>query len=126
MLGVIVRKKLCIAVIAIVTLLVGVICFHTLRTTSARERALHPEWPLTVDDAVTKILAGMTESDKAAVRAKKKDQLIDYHFTWGMGIRNSFGLWGDNRSLLADCHAYQADDASMVIIEAVWKILQTT
>jgi hypothetical protein len=120
-----VRKKLYIALIAIAALLVGVVCFHTLRTTSARDRAMHPEWPLTVDDAVTKILAQMSESDKAAVKTKKKSELIQYHMSWGMGIRNSFGLWGGNRSLLADCHAYHPDDASMVIMEAVWQKLQT-
>lgn len=86
---------------------------------------MHPEWPLTVDDAVTNILAKMSEPDKAAVRAKKKDELIDYHFTWGMGIRNAFGLWSYNYSLLTDCHARDPDDASMVIIEAVWRKLQT-
>jgi len=66
----------------------------------------------------------MSESDKAAIRAKKKSELIEYHFSWGMGIRNSFGLWSGNRSLLADCHAYHPDDASRVIIEAVWQELQ--
>ena len=119
------HKKLYIVIIAVAALLVGMICFHTLRTTSAHDRAMHPEWPLTVDDAVTKILAQMSESDKAAIREKKKSELIEYHFSLGMGIRNSFGLWSSNRSLLADCHAFSADDASMVIIEAVWRKLQT-
>lgn len=106
-------------------LLVGVGCHTTPRTTSAELRAKRPDWPLTVDDAVTKILAGMSEADKAAVRAKKKDELIEYHNGWGMGIRNEFGLWHGNDSLLADCHTDVPDGASMVIIEAVWQRLQT-
>jgi len=108
-----------------VSLVLGVGCHSTPRTTSAELRAKHPDWPLTVDAAVTKILAEMSEADKAAVRAKKKDDLILYHHGWGTGIRNEFGLWHGNDSLLADCHTDVPDGASMVIIEAVWQKLQT-
>ncbi len=106
-------------------LLVGMGCHRTPRTTSAEMRAKHPEWPLTLNDTVTRILSGMSETDKAAVRARKKNELIQYHHGWGTGIRNEFGLWHGNYSLLTDCHTDVADGASMVIIEAVWKRLQT-
>ena len=112
------------AIILAIALLLGAGCHSTPRTTSAELRAKHPDWPLTVDAAVTKILAGMTDADKAAVRAKKKDELIEYHHGWGTGIRNEFGLWHGNYSLLADCHTDVPDGASMVIIEAVWQRLQ--
>jgi len=104
--------------------LVGAGCHSTPRTTSAELRAKHPEWPSTVNEAVTKILAGMSEADKFAVRAKKKDELIAYHHGWGTGIRNEFGLWSGNYSLLSDCHAANPDGASLVIIEAVWEKLR--
>jgi hypothetical protein len=106
-------------------LLVGVACHPAPRATTAELRAKHPDWPLTVDDAVTKILAGMSETAKAEVKAKKREELILYHLDWGMGIRNYFGLWNGNESLLADCHTDVPDGASMVIIEAVWLKLQT-
>jgi len=106
-------------------LLVGVGCHTTPRTTSAELKEKHPDWPLTVDDAVTKILAEMSEADKAAIRAKKKDELIEYHMSWGLGIRNYYGLWNGNYSLLADCHTDVPDGAAMVIIEAAWQKLQT-
>jgi hypothetical protein len=81
-------------------------------------------WPKTVDEAVTRILAGMDDAKKALVRDTKKEDLISFHHGWGTGIRNGFGLWRGNTNLLADCHTEVPDDASMVIIEAVWQRLQ--
>jgi hypothetical protein len=66
----------------------------------------------------------MEKSDKARLRDTKKEDLILFHHGWGTGIRNGFGLWGDNTNLMTDCRAQHPDDASMVIIEAVWQSLQ--
>jgi hypothetical protein len=88
---------------------------------SAAERAA---WPKTVDEAVTRLLADMEDADKARVRDTKKNDLILFHHGWGTGIRNELGLWRGNTNLMADCHAQHPDDASMVIIEAVWQRLQ--
>ena len=66
----------------------------------------------------------MAEKDKQTVRDTPKDKLILFHHGWGSGIRNSFGLWRGNRALMEDCKAKHPDDASMVIIEAVWARLQ--
>ena len=92
--------------------------------TSAELRAKHPEWPLTVDDATALILARMSEADKAVLRKKKNNGLIQYHFGWGMGIRNEFGLWEGNYSLMSDCRTEDPDEASLVIIQAVWQRLK--
>jgi len=81
-------------------------------------------WPRTVDEAATRILADMKGADKTRVRETKREDLIFFHHGWGTGIRNEFGLWKGNTNLLADCHAHHPDDASMVIIEAVWQRLQ--
>ena len=81
-------------------------------------------WPRTVDEAATRILADMKGADKTRVRETKREDLIFFHHGWGTGIRNEFGLWKGNTNLLADCHAQHPDDASMVIIEAVWQRLQ--
>jgi len=81
-------------------------------------------WPRTVEQAVTNILGSMSEEDKQKVRATKREDLIRYHHGWGTGIRNGLGLWRGNRQLLADCNAQHPDDASMVIIDAVWERLQ--
>jgi len=81
-------------------------------------------WPKTVDEAVTRILSTMPEKDRKTVRETSKDDLIQFHHGWGTGIRNGFGLWRGNRALMDDCKAKHPDDASMVIIEAVWARLQ--
>jgi hypothetical protein len=86
----------------------------------------NPEWPATLDEAVAKILDGMKDQDRALVRATPRDGLIRFHHGWGTGIRNTFGLWGGNRALLDACGGGHPDDASMVIIEAVWERLQGT
>lgn len=96
--------------------------------------ASSPDWPQTVDEAVERILRGMSAEDKERLRSTPKDDLILFHFGWGTGIRNEFGLWGGNEALMASCaeaKGYGADpeflhpdDASGVIIEAVWQRLQ--
>ena len=85
------------------------------------------KWPSSLDEAVSKLVAGLSDKDVKTLCQTKENDLIRYHFSWGMGIRNSFGLWGGNRDLLRSacgnesCHP---DDASMIIIEHVWKSLQ--
>jgi len=77
--------------------------------------------PGTVKEAVAHLVEKMSEKDKEALRNMTQDSLIDFHFGWGMGIRNSLGLWGGNTQLLEDTGAMDADDASVIIIKAVWK-----
>jgi hypothetical protein len=86
-------------------------------------------WPTTVDEAARRIVEALDNESKARVRATSKDQLIQYHEGWGMGIRNSLGLWRGNEKLLESCGRGKRVDperCSMVIIEAVWTLLQTS
>lgn len=80
--------------------------------------------PQTVAEAVALLLAELKAEDKAHIRAMKKDDLIDLHFSLGMYIRNHLGLWQGNEALLADCGRIHPDDASGVILEALWAELQ--
>jgi hypothetical protein len=85
-------------------------------------------WPTTVDEAARRIVGALSDDSKARVRATGKDQLIQYHNDWGMGIRNSFGLLRGNEKLLESCgHGKRVDPGvcSAVIIETVWTLLQT-
>ena len=84
------------------------------------------ELPRTVKDAVSNIISDMSYEDKLLVKTTKKNDLIKFHHGWGTNIRNGFGLWGGNKELLKDAGKEHPDDASMVIIEAVWKELQST
>ena len=84
------------------------------------------KWPENVEAAVKLIIADLPEADRKTVRNTRKEDLIKFHFGWGMGIRNHYGLWRGNQKLIASacgkpCHP---DDASMKIIEAVWAELQ--
>lgn len=70
----------------------------------------------------------------------QEDALITLHQIWGMGIRNSFGMWQGNTALLRSCAAARGSDASgasgvsvlfpdeaaMVIIEAAWRRVSET
>ncbi len=91
----------------------------------------HADWPQTVEQAVGRILAEMPEEWKERVRSMPRADLVVFHFGWGTGIRKAFGLWGGNTALMRSCaeesgYSYlDADWASMVIIEAVWKRLRT-
>jgi hypothetical protein len=83
-------------------------------------------WPTTVNEVVVDILQRMPEKDRERVRTTKKEDLIKFHHGWGTAIRNYYGLWRGNTKLIAaacgkPCHP---DDASTVIIEAVWAALQ--
>ena len=85
------------------------------------------QWPNTLEDAVDKIVKGLTEADKETLRNTAREGLITYHHGWGTGIRNSFGLWRGNEELIRSacggelCHP---DSASMAIIEKVWEAIQ--
>ena len=88
---------------------------------------LPPEkWPRTIEQAVVDILRDMPEDDKQRLRDTSSSDLIMFHMGWGMGIRNQFGLWRGNHDLMLSacgrpCHP---DDASMLVIEAVWRAVQ--
>lgn len=74
--------------------------------------------------AVELLIGKLSPEDRETVKNTPFDKLVRFHHGWGTGIRNAFGLWGGNAALLADCGCTHPDDASMVIIEAVWKRLQ--
>ena len=65
----------------------------------------------------------MTEADKATVVNTIEEDPIEFHFGWGTSIRNYYNLW-QNQALLRATGSENPDDASMVIIKAVWKALR--
>lgn len=92
---------------------------------------LPPEkWPTTVKATVEDIISRMSESDKKTVRKTKKEDLLKFHFSWGMGIRNYYGLLRGNAELLRDAcgdnRFSDADEASLRIMEAVWDALEVS
>ena len=79
--------------------------------------------PTILAEVVTDIIQKMTEADKATVVNTAEENLIEFHFGWGTSIRNCYNLW-QNQALLRATGAENPDDASMVIIKAIWKALR--
>jgi hypothetical protein len=82
------------------------------------------EWPETVDEAVGVVIATLSDEEKAAIAAMAESELIGLAHGLGAWIRNNLGLWSGNRPLLESTGQPNADDASMVIIAAVWRRLR--
>lgn len=80
--------------------------------------------PKTVEEAVNGLIKAMSDENKKLIKNTKKEDLIKFHHTWGKAIRNNFRLWGENKELLKSTGTKHPDEASMVIIEAVWTKLQ--
>jgi hypothetical protein len=74
------------------------------------------------------VRCAVSEEDKTAIAHMSASELIDPHFSLGMYIRNAFGLWQGNHALLMSCSAagrpIHPNDASGVIIEALWTCLR--
>jgi hypothetical protein len=87
-------------------------------------------YPRTVDEAVERLLANISLNDEILLATMTEDDLTDFHFSLGHHIRNEFGLWSGNDALLESCRIssgnenLHVDDASMVIIKALWEKLK--
>ncbi len=97
-------------------------CQSTPKLNSPEERA---QWPLTVDAAVTRLISELPPDRKQQIANYKKDDLIMEHFGLGLYIRNYYGLWRGNKSLLRSTGRKHPDDASGVILDALWRRLRT-
>ena len=82
------------------------------------------EWPATVDEAVGVVIATLSDEDKSTISAMSESELIGLHMGLGAWIQNNLGLWKSHRPLLECTDAPNADDASMAIVEAVWRRLR--
>ena len=81
--------------------------------------------PTTVAGVVRDIVARLPAEDRALIKSTRKQDLIKFH-GWRTQIRDRYGLWQSNSKLVEEacsgpCHP---DDASMLIIQAVWQALQ--
>ena len=102
--------------------------------------------PKTVAEAVDRLLEMLSDEEKMMVSlmdeedlfdpyfglalvmmnpSMKEDDLFNLHFGLGLAIRNAFGLHEPGSKLLASCGTSHPNDASWVIISALWRALQT-
>lgn len=85
-----------------------------------------PTRPESLKEAVETLKILLSKEELEQISSKTEVELWEYHFGLGLFIRNGFGLWGGNRELLRDCGSARMhpDDASGVIISALWENLQ--
>jgi hypothetical protein len=75
--------------------------------------------PVTVPEAIDRLLLVLSDEDKLAIAAMAQDDLYDLHFTLGLAIRNAWLNQVDSY-LRAACGTFHPDDASHVIINKLW------
>ncbi|WP_018609458.1 DUF6794 domain-containing protein [Uliginosibacterium gangwonense] len=80
--------------------------------------------PTTVEQAVGVLLGLLPQDEIDKISRMPEKDLLFLHFGLGIWIRNNFGLWTEGSPLLAATQQPSADDASMVIIRALWERLQ--
>ena len=79
-------------------------------------------YPKTIETASEIVIDALNKDDLASIKAMKEDDLWEVHMSLGQGIRNSMGLWGDNKALLKSCGSEKMhpDDASSAIVKFLW------
>jgi hypothetical protein len=91
-----------------------------------------PIWPKSVTDAVDRLISDLPLKDKIAIARMEEVDLIALRLSLGESIRDKFGLWSGNKPLMEACRAasgkrqLHAEDASSLIITALWKRLRET
>ena len=86
-------------------------------------------FPATVDEAVERLMRWLSDEQldtlarrKRSYRGVKPDGI--YTRMLGMAIRNEFGLWNDGSPLRDATGKKHPDDASAVIMQALWRRLK--
>ncbi|GAB6908490.1 conserved hypothetical protein [Desulfosarcina cetonica] len=91
-------------------------------------KPIDTELPATINDAVKMLIADLPLLDRTRLGAMAADELDVINQMVGSQIARDFRLWSGNDTLLSAClaAAVESEDATMVIIHAMWKRLQET
>jgi hypothetical protein len=82
--------------------------------------------PETIDEAVERLMMILEGEHKVALAVMREEDLFNLHFSLGMAIRNAFGLHVPWSKLLSSCGVVHPEDASGVIIQALWRRLRAS
>jgi hypothetical protein len=91
-----------------------------------------PVLPKTIHEAVERLITEMALKDKVVIANMVHDELVDLNSNLGAYIRNAFRLWAGNQELMESCRfvsknkKLNVDEASFVIIDAMWEKLRKT
>jgi hypothetical protein len=85
----------------------------------------------TYEGVVADIVTKLDDESKALLRKTEKEDLIRFHHGFGTGIRNHYKFW-TNEELVKSCGKqrgregwFHPDDASMIVIEGVWVVVNS-
>jgi len=83
---------------------------------------MYHNYPESIEKAVEILIDALDQKDLDAIKKMNEDELFGVHMSLGQGIRNSMGLWGDNKALLKSCGSedMHPDDASSAIVKFLW------
>lgn len=79
--------------------------------------------PKTLEEAHLQLEALLPKAELAKIDAMETEtEMIEYHFSLGMSMRNTSGLWGDSplTQHMNELGFHHADDISGVILETFW------
>ena len=88
--------------------------------------------PKTVDEAVERLLSDLDLESRVKIANTDLKNLAGVHSELKVYFKNTFGVWHGNKELLADCRAlsenplYNEDEATFVILKALWEKLRGT
>ena len=76
--------------------------------------------PKTLDEALDLMMEGLSDEDRKFIEDAGEEYASFAHFGSGMGMRNSWGLWGDSplTRYFARLGIFHADDMSAIINDA--------
>ncbi|MCU8028775.1 DUF6794 domain-containing protein [Shewanella sp. SM73] len=113
------------------SLLFLVIAGCTSKPIENEKPASEPDSPITCEGAIEKIAKSLDADSIKTLRNTKKEDLVMFHMSWGMGIRNDYGLWSKNSPIRKSCAEsigekdMHPDNASGVIMEGVWEVVHS-
>lgn len=88
--------------------------------------------PRTVDEAVDKMISALDLGLKVKIANTDLNHLAGVHSMLHVYVKDAFGVWHSNKELLADCRSKSddpicsEDEATLVILKALWKKLRGT
>jgi hypothetical protein len=79
--------------------------------------------PKTVDEAVQVLKTKWLQpKDREWILRNSKDEVRNrLSMGFGTGVRNQFGLWGDNQALRDSCGTQNPEGCSVVILDRLWE-----
>ena len=89
-------------------------------------------FPRSLREAVAWLVYELPLKEKATIANMKSDELEILHLTLGGYVRENFGLWGKNKSLMDSCRSVCREEnlhpkiASQIILKSLWERLRKT